>query len=931
MAEPKPFSTSGIQAVAKYNPHLWGPEDLKAIFVARQRELAELTQAIRDAEPTSCPQHILLIGQRGMGKTTLLQRIALQVEEDKDLSKDWLALRFPEEQYTVSNLAELWGNVLGALADALEAKGESTQLIDQNLLMLESLPVEEREDKTLELINQWCEQHQQRLLLLIDSTDLLFDNLNDAKKSKKDDIAVSLWRLRNTLQSNRNLFWLGGSYQALEGSDLYHDTFQDFFHMVELKPLTLEEVQNAMRAMAHTFGTGGGVIGEAAENVINKALSERPERLKTLRQLTGGNPRTTVMLFELFAAGGNNQVRSDLERLLDMMTPLYKARLEALADQQRKLIAHIMEAWQPISLGDLAKVSGMVNTKVSPLLARMEKDGLIVKAELPNTTRSGYQAAERFFNIWYLMRNAPRRLKLRLAWLVEFMRMWFKPDELEHIAHQRMSRHASGGSELDDLEYSRAVASAMPSGSQTRLSLDYQLFKELQQLKQKLSEYFDFDGEDKPFKSAEEYCQRFEVLKQKLMALSFAESDEEKVEFCELMLTCHGLSMDKKEEMVKGLTEEKYSEVLAFLLKDDIRSKGLWGDEAVVHCKRLILSQDFYLDFPDKDIGFIQINKHFVEYSSFYWHVTKRYWDKFNDDSVDELIIEGFNVGVVCAVDQDFNNIGSLITARYLRPEVAAAFEQVLSLAFERRDVSVLNSLAVMLSNNLNRSDEAEKVFRQAIELGSNVDYVWLNLGNLLKRLNRFEEAEQAYREAISLSPYYSYAWNNLGNLLQGKLNRFKEAEQAYRKAIELDETEPLTHCNLARLYVSQQKSDEATSIYRKALEYSYLESHILLQSHLWLNNTDFANQALTQLAEKASQEDNETFYRIKEQSWESQQMGRGLALADLMANNPYAEFLRPLELALRKVNGDNEAIKGAPLEVQQLALEVVAEIEQRA
>ena len=138
MAEPKPFSTPGIQAVAKYNPHLWGPEDLKAIFVARQRELAQLTQAIRDAEPTSCPQHILLIGQRGMGKTTLLQRIALQVEEDKELSKGWLALRFPEEQYTVSNLAELWGNVLGALADALEAKGGSTHLIDHNLLMLKT-------------------------------------------------------------------------------------------------------------------------------------------------------------------------------------------------------------------------------------------------------------------------------------------------------------------------------------------------------------------------------------------------------------------------------------------------------------------------------------------------------------------------------------------------------------------------------------------------------------------------------------------------------------------------------------------------------------------------------------------------------------------------------------------------------------------------
>lgn len=58
--------------------------------------------------------------------------------------------------------------------------------------------------------------------------------------------------------------------------------------------------------------------------------------------MTGGNPRTTVLLFDLFAADGN--VHSDLSGLLDMMTPLYKARMENLAEQPRKMLAHLMDS-----------------------------------------------------------------------------------------------------------------------------------------------------------------------------------------------------------------------------------------------------------------------------------------------------------------------------------------------------------------------------------------------------------------------------------------------------------------------------------------------------------------------------------------------------------------------------------------------------------
>lgn len=85
---------------------------------------------------------------------------------------------------------------------------------------------------------------------------------------------------------------------------------------MELRPLQVAEMRQAMLALARTFGAGRGLTGEAGEQEMARTLDARPERLKALRAITGGNPRTTVMFYELFATGGADDVHSDLRRLL---------------------------------------------------------------------------------------------------------------------------------------------------------------------------------------------------------------------------------------------------------------------------------------------------------------------------------------------------------------------------------------------------------------------------------------------------------------------------------------------------------------------------------------------------------------------------------------------------------------------------------------
>ena len=81
----------------RYNPQFLSDKELGAIFIGRKRALQELETCLRESSPKQVPQHILLTGPRGMGKTTLLHRLALQVREDKALAAHWLPLTSKEK------------------------------------------------------------------------------------------------------------------------------------------------------------------------------------------------------------------------------------------------------------------------------------------------------------------------------------------------------------------------------------------------------------------------------------------------------------------------------------------------------------------------------------------------------------------------------------------------------------------------------------------------------------------------------------------------------------------------------------------------------------------------------------------------------------------------------------------------------------------
>lgn len=359
-----------------YNPHLRARQDLIETFVARQPLLDELIDDLRRGGG----QHHLLVGGRGSGKTTLLLRLAAALEDDRQLARQCIPLRFPEEQYNVSRPSDLWMNAIDSLVDALERQDDhsAARQLESSLFELEPLDEDERAGQSLAILEAWSRQARRLIVLLIDNLDLVLDRLAD-----------SLWDLRETLSSHNGLVVVGASSKFIEEAIDYQSPFYDFFHVHELGPLSEEEARCVVLSLAQRANTPR----------VAEVLERDPGRFKALHVLTGGTPRTLALLHTVLALDHSDRIERDLEGLLDQLTPYYKARFDDLPSQSQVIVDKVALHWHPITAAECQAATHLDVNIVSAQLSRLVKNGLITKVTLPGPKKLGFQLSERFFNI----------------------------------------------------------------------------------------------------------------------------------------------------------------------------------------------------------------------------------------------------------------------------------------------------------------------------------------------------------------------------------------------------------------------------------------------------------------------------------------------------------------------------------------------------
>jgi tetratricopeptide (TPR) repeat protein len=368
-------------APLKYNPGILGDEELVRSFVVRHRWLDLILEMLREnAGSASSNRHLLIVGPRGIGKTMLVRRAAAEIRSNAEYGKAWFPIVFGEESYQVGSAGEFWLEALfhlaGSVPDELLEEHKDARLRERALGQL--LDVADKQGK--------------RLLLVVENLNMLGEQIT----------SEAMWELRHTLLNEPRVMLLGTATSRFDAIDHADQAWFDLFAVHELKPLDRDESDTLWRSVTR-------------ENL-------KPEHLRAIRILTGGNPRLLTVLAGFAANRSFRELMEQLVHLIDEHTEYFKGHLDALAPKERKVFVALLEKWDPVTAADLARATRMGVNEVSALLSRLVSRGAVELFE-QRPRRKLYQAAERLYNIYYLMRRRGQpadRVRAAVSFIVMF-------------------------------------------------------------------------------------------------------------------------------------------------------------------------------------------------------------------------------------------------------------------------------------------------------------------------------------------------------------------------------------------------------------------------------------------------------------------------------------------------------------------------------
>jgi AAA domain len=393
-----------------YNPARMSEDELLARFIVREKQFQVLWEEISSSSLTTIDQHFLIIGQRGMGKTTLMLKLAYEIGRNPQL-KDWLIpIVFPEELFGVAELQGLWM----ALGDILE------EWIPGIMDSLEQIAQQQQEYLLIQHIREHLAERRLKLVLFIDNLGDILDRLEENE----------VRRLREILMTATDIRLVGASTRFMDHAYRYDKPFFDFFNTIFLPGLNREESISLMKGLAAHAGQ---------KQILAEIMTQHPARVEAIRRLTGGVPRLLLLLYNSLMGSNGTEIIEDMETILDQVSPYYKHRVEELPPQQRSIFHQVAMAWDAVSTKEIAGATRLESKKVSAQLQQMVQCELLEQVETDKRNHL-YRIKERFFNIWYLMRMAGSRSENRMRWLTAFLETWLEGPEpnslLQRFIHQ---------------------------------------------------------------------------------------------------------------------------------------------------------------------------------------------------------------------------------------------------------------------------------------------------------------------------------------------------------------------------------------------------------------------------------------------------------------------------------------------------------------
>ena len=734
----------------KYSPDEIDEKEFLAKFVVRNHDFDDIFDDIKNSDYAVPSQHFIIVGQRGQGKTTLLRKIKLAVQAESTLADFLIPIKFSEEQYQIRSLSRLWEEI----ADYLQCTAENdfATILDD---MESHFDDDDYELKSFSYLEKAVKAKNKKLLLLIDNIDELLGKLKEKEQR----------RLREILLTSSTLKIVGGSTKMLEQHFDYGKPFYEFFKIIKLIGLNKQECFDFLASMGD----------EQQKKKIAHIIKNTPERIETLRRLTGGVPRTMVMLFDIFVDDGGNAF-DDLLKILDDATPLYKHRMDDLPETLQDITHTIAMNWDGIGTKEIAKKTRLESKTVSAQLKQLETKYGIVESISVGKNKI-YKIEERFFNIWYLMRFGRKKDRQKVEWLVNFLTSWCNPADLERRAKNFMTAIRSGKMQES---YVYHMCEAL-SYAGLDINTEHEMKESTKAYLTSRNSSFvnDLSASDKEIIIKAQQLYDEKKIDEAIKLLITSQKNSAEILFFTGYLYANNGKINEAEDYYLQSIERG-------------ASHAAFGLAVLYHTEeRLDEAEKYYLIAAKSNDRYALFNLGLI------------YKQQGRAKKSESYLIEASKLGeseAYLILGELYRENGSIEKAKacYLK-----AYEEGHSIA--------LPTLGYLYQTQ-GMIDQAVDCFLKAVENGDR--NALLSLGNAYREQGNLDKAESYYLQASENGDVD--ALFNMGNLYIIQ-NKPEKAEEYYKKAAESGDHEALF--NLGALYKEQGKLNKAKAIYLKAVE----------------------------------------------------------------------------------------------------------------
>ncbi|UCE37727.1 MAG: tetratricopeptide repeat protein [Thermoplasmata archaeon] len=762
-----------------FDPDALSPAELNDIFTDREELLKIMENAVNKFIKNDSRNHLLLVGERGVGKSALLRFFEKKIYKRYNKKQSIIPLLFTD--YKCVHDAQDLSDIL------LRITTELYRLLN---LPIEKTPAVYFEEK-LEIVEKRFEKLYKKKIVL------MMENLQELMEMRPRDKGFE--GMRAFLENHSNILLIGTATEIPKSIWKYKSRFWAFFKVHDVKPLNEKDFLDMMERMARFYD------GETLLDDNGKLRKEISIKIRSMHHLTSGYPRLGVSLYEVLLLEEPQDIAKSFDSMLDRLSPYFEGIDAGLSSQERYVFGQIVRNLSPnmtkanFSFEDIFE-NGSENERGRnrALFSKLKKKGFLT-VHHKEGRKVFHRLSNPIFGIWYLKTHV-KDATFEGKYILEFIHAYYTIEEfVERFGGLTDPDMASvpirrAFESLKEEYVSAAMTLGMTLVEEGKLDKALGVFeKAIRAAKRKKDREVEASGWRNIGEINLNRGRHREALDAYNKALKINPDDI--IAWVNKGSTLGYLKryQDALKAIDKALKIKPDNALIWYNKGVTLGLLGKLREALDSYNKAIDIDPDLFIAWNNKSLTLIYLGrfKEGLKVCEKALKINPNLAEAWNNKG-NALIKLGRHLEALEACEkaleinpnlsEAWNNKGLALTNLGKPLKGLEACEKALDI--NPKLVEAWNNKGIALKE-LGRLQKALEVFEMALKINPNFEKAWNNKCNTLFILKKYQKALKACDKALKINSKYANAWNNKGNILF-HLGRHKEAMEAYDKALVL-------------------------------------------------------------------------------------------------------------------------------------------------